>query len=394
LRRLKSIAAVVAAAAVGVFVATGCEARTTPVTTTGPDALTATTARLNGEGRCDGTDLPDLKDMHFKIRQVGASNWTVVPGNLKAGEPPNEGALTHVDCGTQATGLLPVHARVTGLQPGTTYEYALSATFDNTNYLCAADTFDEVENCNTHNNTYSTFTTADANGPVPNNATLIDEYDFDSAGPWAGLKEQCGDSDDNGETPPDVTHGVDNGDGYAHFEVPASGVEEETGNERCEVGYGSNNRLPAGEYWFRIRQRVGQGFPRNDPNPSGNDSWAIISQWHEPEAPDNGEVDLALHTGNTVERTFFDGQFLAGPGDTAFDHDYNQWHTYTVHVNFSTNPALGFAQYWVDDQPVGQINGRTASGDASHYWKVGIYRGTQTNHLQTSDVSFVEIWEP
>ena len=56
---------------------------------------------------------------------------------------------------------------------------------------------------------------------------------------------------------------------------------------------------------------------------------------------------------------------------------YDRWYDFVLHVKWSTDPAVGFVELWVDGQQrVPLTHGQTLAdvAAASVYWKQGFYR--------------------
>jgi hypothetical protein len=217
--------------------------------------------------------------------------------------------------------------------------------------------------------------------PIAPNARLVYFETFDTGAPWGGLSTQCAHP---------VQWGIDNGDGFAHFEVrPDEPLV--AGHERCEVSHGGFGRAtPPGEYWYRTRQRAGVGFPQA----ASSDNWVNIQQWHEDEpAPgtSTGPVDGAIFVNSgPAERMLIEGDHLDFLQAGVFD--IHAWHDFVVHGVWTDRPN-GYLEWWIDGEYVGRTDGVTSETGGRHFWKAGIERATGIDTLQSADVSSVEIYK-
>jgi len=220
---------------------------------------------------------------------------------------------------------------------------------------------------------------------IPPSAALLYSQTFDNAAPWSGLSTQCAHQ---------VQHRNDNGDGYAHFEVR----EDEppvAGNERCEVSYGGfGQTLPAGEYWYWTRARVGTGFP----HALSSQNWVTLQQWQEdrpapPATTDRVDAAVFVNSGAT-ERMYVQGEQLPLLQSGVFD--IHTWQHFFVHGVW-TDQATGYLEWWLGTDPqnlvyVGRTNGVTSESGGRHFWKGGITRADDIDSLQTADIDFVRIY--
>lgn len=166
------------------------------------------------------------------------------------------------------------------------------------------------------------------------------------------------------------------------FEVRDGDVPSFGGGERAEVRTGDG--LTSGAYvregderWYDFAIKFDETFvnPRR-----GSDGWFIVMQWF---PGDNGLLPpLALQ----VSRA---GMLELGGAGAATDFrrsigpvEPGVWNRYVVHVKFSVDPAVGFAEVWRDGVlAVPRYSRPTMASDVS-YLKQGVYRDAGASGTQ------------
>ncbi len=117
-----------------------------------------------------------------------------------------------------------------------------------------------------------------------------------------------------------------------------------------------------------------------------------LQQWQEdrPPAGSGDTVDGALFVNSgPSERMYVRGEALPISQSGVFD--INAWHDFIVHGVWTDQPT-GYLEWWVDGTYAGRTNGVTSEIGGRHFWKGGITRSDGITHLQTADISNVEVW--
>lgn len=149
----------------------------------------------------------------------------------------------------------------------------------------------------------------------------------------------------------------------ARFEVRDGDVPEFGGDERAELrAPGVVDVREGDERWYEVQFR----FPSSFQNPT---SWFVVLQWHAGGGPPPlalevspaGTLDLVNNRGEAPKKTI--GPVRKG-----------SWVKYVLHVKFSTDPAVGFAEVYEDGTLVVAKHPRRTMSSASAYLKTGIYR--------------------
>ena len=157
-------------------------------------------------------------------------------------------------------------------------------------------------------------------------------------------------------------------DGSAHptaarFEVRDGDIPEFGGGERAEVRAPQVMDVREGdERWYEFSFKFGSTFP----TPT---SWFEVMQWH----AGSGSPPLALEvaTDGTLQLVNNRGE---APRRTIGAIKRGTWVRYVLHVKFSNDPAVGFAEVYQDGKlVVGRHSRKTMASDVG-YLKTGIYR--------------------
>jgi Polysaccharide lyase len=92
-------------------------------------------------------------------------------------------------------------------------------------------------------------------------------------------------------------------------------------------------------------------------------------------------VGLTLENGRVTFRSELSGIFWRGPSAARFA---GSWHSFVVHIHFSTNPSAGFVELWFDgvrqtltDGTRHHVMATMCPSDRHVYLKMGFYRGAK-----------------
>lgn len=171
----------------------------------------------------------------------------------------------------------------------------------------------------------------------------------------------------------------------ARYEVRDGDIPPFGGGERSEVrsgdGVTSGGYVVEGdERWYELSIKFDETF-RNPRTKSFG--WFIVMQWF----PGNASPPLTLQvsTANML--------VLGGDGVARVHHrDIGPlrpgiWVDYVLHVKFSNDPAIGYAEVWQDGRPAVARHSRPTMNSPRSYLKQGIYRdaGTAGHHVVWHD---------
>lgn len=162
--------------------------------------------------------------------------------------------------------------------------------------------------------------------------------------------------------------------GYAgRYVIPAGG-------HRCESVPNLRSFRSGDNLWFRFSTRLGSDFPVS------SSRWQVLAQWKN---SGDGSPPLELVVSGGVWR--LDGGW-GYPGQHKLDWRLlgkartNVWETWTLHVKFSANPAIGavsLRRNGVAVVPGWRPKGGTLYPGQSSYMKIGYYRDPLINQTGT-----------
>lgn len=170
----------------------------------------------------------------------------------------------------------------------------------------------------------------------------------------------------------------------ARFEVRDGDVPSFGGGERAEVRAGDWDNS-AGAYvaegderWYEFSVK----FENNWQNPRhGTSSWFMIYQWF----PKAGTSKGPAFTVQVMQNNYLE---LGGAGASVSYRKPiapirpGQWVKYVLHVKFSTNPSVGFAEVWEDGKLVVPKHNRPTLESSPAYIKQGAYRDAASSGTQ------------
>lgn len=162
----------------------------------------------------------------------------------------------------------------------------------------------------------------------------------------------------------------------ARYEVRDGDIPPFGGGERAEVRTGDG--VTSGAYvvegderWYEMSVKFDETF-RNPRLKSYG--WFIIMQWF----PGNNSPPLTLQVSTTNMLV------LGGDGvPRSYHRDIGPvrpgvWVDYVLHVKFSNDPAVGYAEVWQDGQPAVARYSRPTMNSPRSYLKQGIYRDAES----------------
>lgn len=225
-------------------------------------------------------------------------------------------------------------------------------------------------------------------GPASANVLWKGDYETGGFGQWNEL--QAGLNGSPGYSPANV--------GYSRGDIVTSPIRQGTyaakytvqpgdandGTARAEV-YTSvaNTRGAPGQDAYYAWSTMIPSSPNQASGWSNYSNWNVFNQWH-----DAGTCN------NTV--TFGIDPTLAGGPQIYFEQDeysstcasvtarrrtnlglqYDHWYDFVVHIKWSTDPAVGYFEVWMDGRRVVPLTyGATLNSTNGDYWKQGFYRG-------------------
>lgn len=152
----------------------------------------------------------------------------------------------------------------------------------------------------------------------------------------------------------------------ARFEVRDGDIPEFGGGERAEVRAPQVMEVHEGdERWYEFSLKFGSTFPVPR-------SWFEVMQWH----AGNGSPPLALEVGTDATLQLVDNRGEA-PRRTIGAVKRGTWVKYVLHVKFSNDLTIGFAEVYQDGKRVVAKHSRRTMGSAVGYLKTGVYRDAQ-----------------
>lgn len=215
-------------------------------------------------------------------------------------------------------------------------------------------------------------------GAEPASLTPFFEGDFEGGfGSWRLLQSLPGRTTV-------VTTSPYQGSSDARFEVREGDVEPETGSERAEV---TGPTFEEGaDIYISDAIRVPAGTTFQGP-------WQLVQQLHDYGEGYNGSPGMAVFLENMTLRL--------GPGNGTHSFwsssrlETGRWYYLVYHVNLSRNPAVGFAEVWLNGVQQTLTNGQLReygqTMNTTHtYLKAGIYRSelsTGTSIVEHDDIN-------
>lgn len=177
-----------------------------------------------------------------------------------------------------------------------------------------------------------------------------------------------------GEYPAQVV-AIDGRTDVARFEL-RDGDSPFGGTERSEIGEpftitpGDVECHPGDERWIGWDMK----FHSTYPTPDAASGWNLVWQWHNGSADGSPAFVLDMDTDDIIYLANNDASGYQRTAVQAMVRD--TWQRWVVHVKFSDNPAIGYADVWVDG--VLKINHEMRRtmvvGDDLCYFKCGTYR--------------------
>ncbi|MGA5466560.1 polysaccharide lyase [Mycobacterium sp. NPDC050041] len=171
----------------------------------------------------------------------------------------------------------------------------------------------------------------------------------------------------------------------ARFEVRDGDVPPFGGGERAEVTPGAWYAPSAGafvkegdERWYSFSMKFDEGFqnPRHGP-----DSWFMVSQWF-PQQGGAPALTLQVTQDNYLE---LGGAGAAVPYRRKISPvKPGEWVDYVVHVKFSEDPNVGYAEVYENGKLVVEKHYRPTlvAGGGGAYYKQGVYRDAESAGTQ------------
>jgi hypothetical protein len=171
----------------------------------------------------------------------------------------------------------------------------------------------------------------------------------------------------------------------ARFEVRDGDIPPFGGGERAEVTPGAWYAPSAGafvkegdERWYSFSMKFDEGFqnPRHGP-----DSWFMVSQWF-PQQGGAPALTLQVTQDNYLE---LGGAGAAVPYRRKISPvKPGQWVDYVVHVKFSEDPNVGYAEVYENGKLVVEKHYRPTlvAGGGGAYYKQGVYRDVASTGTQ------------
>ncbi|MCV7168504.1 heparin lyase I family protein [Mycobacterium manitobense] len=171
----------------------------------------------------------------------------------------------------------------------------------------------------------------------------------------------------------------------ARFEVRDGDIPPFGGGERAEVTPGAWYAPSAGafvkegdERWYSFSMKFDEGFqnPRHGP-----DSWFMVSQWF-PQQGGAPALTLQVTQDNYLE---LGGAGAAVPYRRKISPvKPGQWVDYVVHVKFSEDPNVGYAEVYENGKLVVEKHYRPTlvAGGGGAYYKQGVYRDVESTGTQ------------
>jgi len=164
----------------------------------------------------------------------------------------------------------------------------------------------------------------------------------------------------------------DGGSGHstaARFEVRNGDIPPFGGGERSEVRAGSAADVYEGdERWYEFSTMFDPSFP----NPTGG--YFVIMQWHSA----SGSPPIAVEVNGQGGVEFRNGR--NGKTTPIGPVRRGEWVNYVLHIKFSNNASVGYAEAWVNGVKSPSIHRDATMASSSNYLKMGIYRDSvETN---------------
>lgn len=164
----------------------------------------------------------------------------------------------------------------------------------------------------------------------------------------------------------------------ARYEVRDGDVPSYGGGERSEVRSGDGGSAGAyvsegDERWYELSIKFDSSWvnPRR-----GSADWFIVMQWIPtsnlpPQLTLDVSIGGALEFGGPFEYRRPIGQVQPGV-----------WVDYVLHVKFSADPAVGFAEAWQNGVQTVPLHNRPTLGEGLHLVKQGVYRDAASSGTQ------------
>ena len=130
------------------------------------------------------------------------------------------------------------------------------------------------------------------------------------------------------------------------------------------------------DYYFGWRSMISRGNYY-----SGSGNLGNLVQFKGDSDCGGPAVGLTLENSRVALRSEVSGIFWEGPLASKFA---GSWHSFVVHIHFSTGPTTGFVELWLDGVPQTFTDGTQhhvmatmCPADMYEYLKMGFYRGTK-----------------
>jgi len=141
----------------------------------------------------------------------------------------------------------------------------------------------------------------------------------------------------------------------------------DVGSNRTEIVKSRPSGRVGGERWYRWFTMLAPDFPRNHP-----DDFCSIMQWKRVDNANPLPLGFGIHGRNL--RIASDGTRYLGPISRG------KWHEFVVHVNWSSDPDVGFLEVWMDDRRIlprrylRNVYLDSSGKPIPHYLKQGLYK--------------------